>query len=336
MSSAIKCPCKICENNVTNSDQAIQCDLCDSWVHIKYNDLNYIDYKFLQNSNDPWLSISCCTEIFPFNTVKNKIFISNFYDSNKYKNIVDKNSSLLLKPSEHLKHLVNQFNNMSSPHHDINSDDPENTVLSKYYDIHELQNLKLTNKSNSISLLHINAGSLSKNCDDLQHLLCCTNKNFDFIAITETRITRNVSITNNNLNIKNYSTEFTPTESSAGGTLLLIANHLSQKPRQDLNICKKNELEPTFVEIMNQQKSNIIVGRIYKHPSMELTDFNSSFLNNILEKISKEQKSIFLLSDFNIKLLNYNVHNPTNEFMDSLAPYSFLPYILQPTRIISH
>ena len=87
---------------------------------------------------------------------------------------------------------------------------------------------------------------------------------------------------------------------------------------------------------MNQQKSNIIVGRIYKHPSMELTDFNSSFLNNILEKISKEQKSIFLLSDFNIKLLNYNVHNPTNEFMDSLAPYSFLPYILQPTRIISH
>ena len=29
MSSAIKFPCKICENNVTNCDQAIQ---CDSWV----------------------------------------------------------------------------------------------------------------------------------------------------------------------------------------------------------------------------------------------------------------------------------------------------------------
>ena len=43
MSSAIKFPCKICENNVTNSDQAIQCDLCDSWVHIKCNDLDFID-----------------------------------------------------------------------------------------------------------------------------------------------------------------------------------------------------------------------------------------------------------------------------------------------------
>ena len=92
----------------------------DSWVHIKCNDLNYIDYKFLQNSNDPWFCISCCSEIFPFSTVKNKNFISNFYDSNKSKNIVDKDSSLLLKPSEHLKQLVNQFNNMD----DI-SDDPE-------------------------------------------------------------------------------------------------------------------------------------------------------------------------------------------------------------------
>ena len=96
--------------------------------------------------------------------MKNKNFISNFYDSNsKSKNIEDKNSSLLPKPSEHLKHLVNQFNNMSSSPDDINSDDPENTVSSKYYDIEELQNLKITNKSKSLSLFHINACSLCKN-----------------------------------------------------------------------------------------------------------------------------------------------------------------------------
>ena len=196
MSSAIKFPCKICEINITNCDQAIQCDLCDSCFHIKCNDLNYIDYKFLQNSNDPWFCISCCSEIFPFSTVKNKNFISNFYDNNKSKSTVDKDSSLLLKPSGHLKHLVNQFNNMSSSSDDINSDGPENTVSSKYYDTDELQNLKITNKSNSLSLFHIDASSLSKNFDDLQNLLSCTNKNFDIIAITETRIKKNISITN--------------------------------------------------------------------------------------------------------------------------------------------
>ena len=231
MSSAITFACKICKNNVTNSDQDIQCDLCDPWVHIKYNDLSFIDYKFLQNSNDPWFCISCCSEIFPFSTVKNKNFISNFYDSNKASNIVCKDSSLLLKPSEHLKQLVNHFN-MSSQTDDINSVDPENTVSSKYYNIYELQNLKINN-SNSLSLFHINACSLglSRNFDDLQHL-SCTNKISDIIAITETRIKENVSTTNN-LSIKNYSIKFTPTESSAGGTLLYIANHLLNKPRQD-------------------------------------------------------------------------------------------------------
>ena len=223
MSSAIKFPSKICTNNVTNCDQTIQCDLCNSWVHIEYNDLNYIDYKFFQNSNDPWFCISCCSEIFLFSTVKNKNFISNFYDSNKSKNIVDKDSSLLLKPSEHLKQLVNQFNNMSSQTDDINSVDPENTVSSKYYDIDELQNLKINN-SNSLSLFHINACSLSKNFDDLQHLLSCTNKNFDIIAITETRITKNVSIKNTKHSLLNYSTEFTLTESSAG-CILQITFH---------------------------------------------------------------------------------------------------------------
>ena len=87
---------------------------------------------------------------------------------------------------------------------------------------------------------------------------------------------------------------------------------------------------------MNPKKSNIIVGTLHKHPSMDLTDFNSNYLNNLLEKVSKEQKSAFLLGDFNINLLNYNVHSPTNEFLDSLASNSFLPYILQPTRITSH
>ena len=69
---------------------------------------------------------------------------------------------------------------------------------------------------------------------------------------------------------------------------------------------------------------------------MDLTDFDSNYLNNLLEKVSKEQKSVFLFGDFNINLLNYNTHSPTNEFLDSLASNSFLPYILQPTRITSH
>ena len=68
---------------------------------------------------------------------------------------------------------------------------------------------------------------------------------------------------------------------------------------------------------------------------MDLTDFNCDYLNKLSENTSKEQKSIFLLGDFNVNLLNYNEHNQTNEFLDSLASNSFIPLILQPTRITS-
>ena len=42
------------------------------------------------------------------------------------------------------------------------------------------------------------------------------------------------------------------------------------------------------------------------------------------------------MGDYNVNLLNYNDHTPTNEFLDSLASNSVIPYILQPTRITDH
>ena len=82
--------------------------------------------------------------------------------------------------------------------------------------------------------------------------------------------------------MQNYSFEFTPTESNTGGTLLRIANYLSYKSRTDLNLNIANQLESTFIAIPNSRKSNIIVGCLYKHPSM---DFNKN-LNTLLDKLS--------------------------------------------------
>ena len=71
--------------------------------------------------------------------------------------------------------------------------------------------------------------------------------------------------------------------------MIYIFNRFSYKPQIGLNMYKKNELESTFNEIINSKKSNIIVGHVYKHPNM---DFNY-LVNQLLDKISKEQKQIF-------------------------------------------
>ena len=58
------------------------------------------------------------------------------------------------------------------------------------------------------------------------------------MATSGTKIAKQVSFLNN-LNLNNFSFEFTPTETSLGGTLLYIANHLSYKCRNYLIIYKK-------------------------------------------------------------------------------------------------
>ena len=64
---------------------------------------------------------------------------------------------------------------------------------------------------------------------------------------------------------------------------------------------------------------------------MGVTEFKNIF-NNILKKKKKKikNKKVFHLGDFNIDLMHHNEHKLTNEFLDSLASNSYLPYIIQP------
>ena len=78
------------------------------------------------------------------------------------------------------------------------------------------------------------------------------------------------------------------------------------------------------------------MGCIYRHPTIDLNEFNCYYLNPFLKKLAKEQKTVFLLGDFNVDLLKYEQHKTTNEFLDSLSSNMFSPYIIQPTRITSH
>ena len=60
---------------------------------------------------------------------------------------------------------------------------------------------------------------------------------------------------------------------------------------------------------------------------MDVIEF-INYLNQMLEKVSKEQKQILLLGDLNINLVNYNIHQPNNHFLDSLTSNSITMYIL--------
>ena len=58
---------------------------------------------------------------------------------------------------------------------------------------------------------------------------------------------------------------------------------------------------------------------------MEFNDYY--YVNNLLDKLSKENKTVFLLGDFNIDSLNCDQHSPLNEYHDSLSSHMLLPHI---------
>ena len=46
-------------------------------LHIKYNNLNYLDHRYLKNCDESWYCIECCGKMFPFNSLSSKkIFLA--------------------------------------------------------------------------------------------------------------------------------------------------------------------------------------------------------------------------------------------------------------------
>ena len=83
-----------------------------------------------------------------------------------------------------------------------------------------------------------------------------------------------------------------------GGTGLYILQNIQFIALNDLVINNTVIAESTFVEISKPQ-GNIIVGAIYRPLEYNIDIFLSEF-NVLLDKIAKENKSCYLMGDFNI------------------------------------
>ena len=71
---------------------------------------------------------------------------------------------------------------------------------------------------------------------------------------------------------------------------------------------KAKELESTFIEIIKKKRKNLIVGCIYKHPTLNNQDCIDSYILALLEKLSYENKQVMFMGDFNMNLLSYNTN----------------------------
>jgi len=329
----IQDPCGICKKPVATSHNALMCDICDKWVHIRcnfvskdfYNDLidENLDPSIENNQKTKWICNNCFKSNVPFGHLDDKSFYLNSKGIQNEHEL--DNFDFKLKTSD--KELTEQITKII-----IENTDPENTDhnLCGYYETEDFIKANFDSNSN-FSTLHLNIASLQFHFEELKILLKILDHEFDCIMITETKLKKNTS-PSISIDIPNYHYFQTPTEACKGGSLIYISNKLISKPRKDLEIYQSNDVESTFCEIIIPNGKNIIVGCVYKHPTIDAKEFENMFLPT-LKKANKEKKPVIVAGDYNIDLLKLNKDTFTNNYFNQLTNMNFMPLITIPTRI---
>ena len=322
----VKYPCNVCHKSVAKNHRGIQCDICDQWVHIKCNHTSNSEYLNLQTDESSWCCQQCTLSTIPFSsTSKASLELLNQGKRSLFTDIFDPNSNPNIEFFRDIRDkLSDEFT------------DSEITVPADchYTSLVELNKNNDINKTSNFSLLHLNTNSLKLHFSELDTLLKNCNIKFDVIGISETGL--NMLNNNEQTNIDGYhEPEDTFATRSKGGTRLYVSEDLNYIPRKDLQISKKNLLESTCIEILNKENPNTIVVCIYRHPDMNLTEFNIIY-EELLSKLKIENKGLFILGDFNIDLLKTSNHVESDTFFNNNLSYCLRPLITRPTRITAH
>ena len=184
----------------------------------------------------------------------------------------------------------------------------------------------------SFSLFHLNIRSLECNLHNLTNLLSNISIEFSVIGITETWLKSSTY----SVDIKGYNFFHERRKDKIGGGVgLYLSDCFTSKVRNDLRFEVEEIAESLLIEISKSQGKNIVIGIIYRPPSQNVYVFLSNY-NDLMAKISKENKICYLMGDFNLNLLNYDSHTLTGEFLDGIYSNSFIPLITRPTRITAH
>ena len=307
-----KMKCSECNGKIKRNTRYKNCAECQGTSHIKCS----------TKSTDDWTCPKCLLSKLPFHKTSNNDFLSNLHG-------LDETSTEFLKniPSFNIKTLLD-----SLPGENFGKDDfVSNTITSKYYSPIEFKQTRFNKKH--LSMAHLNIASLQTHIEELKSLLVILDKPFDIIAISETRL-HDQEIPKIDITIPGYDFYHTETHTLKGGAGIYIKSTIECTVNKELSVSIADVCESLFIEIKNKNKKNIIVGSIYRHHST-IKQFRTQYMDKTLIKLLKSKKTVALLGDFNVNLLDYSKHSDISEYYDNLSSSGFRPLVLQPTRVTS-
>ena len=185
--------------------------------------------------------------------------------------------------------------------------------------------LNQNNNSCNLPLLHINIRSISKKIDKLSTLLGSISLQFSVIAVTETWL----EDSSHSSDIPGFNFVHKHRENRTGVAsvfILLITSSLNTALTWHFlpivrSLCLSKSIE---------QNKKTVVEVVYRPPDRNLNDFNNE-LDHLISIISKENKTVFPLGDWNMNLMNHLHHQAMSDFLELLFSRMFFPMITRPT-----
>ena len=315
--------CGVCSKRLKKNQRNLSCTICKKYIHKCCSDLSWKELKF-KDFGKYWHCKSCNEQIgLPFNHIegnnKFKLELFRMFENNSLSDeTFDIFGDMSLDPTIFQTDLINE-NNCNS--------------FTQYFEVENLSKLYEKSKTN-VTLLNANIRSLYKNFDSFKDVLDSCKINFDVIGLVETWL-RDKPL--DYFYMDGYSLEFSNRKKGrCGGACIYINDKIKYHIRNDLaEINHPENVETVFVELEQTGSKNIVVGVIYRPPGQDVNEFNV-FIDKVLSMITKNDKLVYLMGDYNINLLNEDVHTHTNDFINIMSSYSFYPSITKPTRITTN
>ena len=186
------------------------------------------------------------------------------------------------------------------------------------------------NNQGIVTVLHLNMRSMHKNFDAFNALTEKFKESSTVIGVTETWFSSENDL--NLFHVPGYSLVSNHRRGKrGGGVALYIPDTMNYQLRHELNVMT-DHLESIFVECFIPGKKNVIFGVVYRPPQSNLDGFVNE-MHTILLNPLFVNKTIFLMGDYNINLLQCDENDHYDAFLNMMLSFSLMPLIIKPTRV---